>query len=562
MYEEYFGLKRKPFSIVPDPSYFFMSEGHREALAHLLYGIQNEGGFVLLTGEVGTGKTTACRRLLQLIPDDVDVAFILNPKVTAPELLAAICDEFGIKYPKNTTSIKTLVSRINDYLIKVHEKDRRAVVIIEEAQNLEPEVLEQIRLLTNLETNQRKLLQMIMLGQPELRDMLAKPDLRQLSQRITARYHLGPLTREEVPKYVEYRLSVAGLLRGTLFPPRVTGRLYRLTGGVPRLINAICDRALLGAYVQGNDRVDMETLAKAAREVLGDGTYGRWPKGRLRLTVLIVVLALLVASAAFYEFWASHRLSSFVRLAAVKKTTSVADPKAKKPASISPPAAIVSNPVPTYQSVLPTGTLDIPADTKRSDTKDAAYRAIFQEWKIDYSPRSGRTIRAQARRSGLGYLSARGGIADLRQMNRPAVLRLTDPTGAGYYAVLIALKGDTATFKIGTETRLVATREIALRWDGDYTVLWRQPPGFAGGIWVGRKGPLVDWLAARLAAASGKKLSDEQHVYDRSFVEQVKQFQLSRGITPDGVVGPKTIIALGSSVPDGDPVLFHQAEGN
>ena len=271
MYQEYFGLTRKPFSIVPDPRYVYMSAGHREALAHLMYGIKSDGGFVLLTGEVGTGKTTVCRRLLQMVPEDTDVAFILNPKLTVEELLESICDEFGIKYPEGNKSIKVFVTLINDYLLDVHARGRKAVLIIEEAQNLKPEVLEQIRLLTNLETNDHKLLQMIMLGQPELRDMLSQEGLRQLSQRITARYHLGPLTEEEVPEYVNFRLSAAGLIRGQLFPPPVMKRLYRLSKGIPRLINVLCDRALLGAYVQGKEQVDMKTLMTAAREISGKG---------------------------------------------------------------------------------------------------------------------------------------------------------------------------------------------------------------------------------------------------------------------------------------------------
>ena len=197
MYKEYFGLKENPFSIAPDPHYFYMSEGHREALAHLVYGINSDGGFILLTGEVGTGKTTVCRCLLEQLPENTEIAFILNPKLTVEELLAAICDEFGIRYPEGNRSNGVFVSAIYEYLLHIPEKGRRAILVIEEAQNLSLEVLEQIRLLTNLETSQRKLLQIILLGQPELREMLAQPQLRQLSQRVTARYHLGPLSQDE-----------------------------------------------------------------------------------------------------------------------------------------------------------------------------------------------------------------------------------------------------------------------------------------------------------------------------------------------------------------------------
>ncbi len=262
----YFGLAEAPFSIAPDPRYLYMSQRHQEALAHLLYGVNGDGGFVLLTGEVGAGKTTVCRCLLEQIPDSCDVAYIFNPKLTVEELLSTICVEFGIACPPGNTSIKVFVDCINAYLLDAHARGRHTVLIIDEAQNLSADVLEQMRLLTNLETNQRKLLQIILLGQPELAAMLERPELRQLAQRIVARYHLGPLTKPEVAAYVRHRLEVSGAQR-QLFPAGLMGRLYRLSGGVPRVINVLCDRALLGAYVQGKERVDRATLAQAAREV-------------------------------------------------------------------------------------------------------------------------------------------------------------------------------------------------------------------------------------------------------------------------------------------------------
>jgi general secretion pathway protein A len=227
MYKEYFGLKENPFSIAPDPRYFYMSKGHSEALAHLVYGVNTDGGFILLTGEVGTGKTTVCRCLLEHLPENTEVAFILNPKLTVEELLATICDEFGISYPEGNKSNKIFVSAINDHLFNAHEMGKRAILILEEAQNLSIDVLEQIRLLTNLETNQRKLLQIVLIGQPELRRLLVHPRLRQLNQRITVRYHLAPLLKEEIPAYVNHRLSVAGHIRGQQFSQKPLSELYR-----------------------------------------------------------------------------------------------------------------------------------------------------------------------------------------------------------------------------------------------------------------------------------------------------------------------------------------------
>ncbi len=267
MYQDYFHLTRMPFSIAPDPYFMFMSERHREALSHLLYGVQGEGGILLLTGEVGTGKTTLCRCLLEQIEAQCNVAIILNPKMSVEELLASICDEFHIHVPVQAPSVKVLVDAINAHLLDANAKGRRAVLIIDEAQNLRVDVLEQIRLLTNLETNTRKLLQIILIGQPELQDMLRRPELRQVAQRIVARYHLGPLTRLEVAAYVVHRLRISGT-QTPVFPYSLIGSLYRLTGGVPRLINLVCDRALLGTYVQRQLQVTPKTLEKAAREVI------------------------------------------------------------------------------------------------------------------------------------------------------------------------------------------------------------------------------------------------------------------------------------------------------
>ncbi|HMK61815.1 MAG TPA: AAA family ATPase [Dissulfurispiraceae bacterium] len=277
MYKDYFRLRDLPFSISPDPAYLYMSNQHREALAHLIYGIKSDSAFVLLTGEVGTGKTTVCRCMLEQLTDNYDTAFILNPKLTEEELLASICEEIRIAYPAEAPTVKNLVDRINHHLLDSHSAGRRTILVIDEAQNLSPSVLEQLRLLTNLETNRCKLLQIILIGQPELRKMLDKPELRQLSQRITARFHLDPLSKDDISNYVGHRLAVAGARR-QLFAQAAMNKLYALSGGIPRLINLICDRALLGTYTQGRTRVNKRTLSRAAHEVLG----GKRPAVQLR----------------------------------------------------------------------------------------------------------------------------------------------------------------------------------------------------------------------------------------------------------------------------------------
>ncbi len=267
MYWEYFGFEENPFSISPDPRYLYMSKRHQEALAHLVYGIGEAGGFVLLSGEVGTGKTTICRSVIEQLPDNVDLAFVLNPRLNDVELLATICDEMAVPYPRSDPSLKVLVDRLNEHLLRAHAIGRQPVLLIDEAQNLDPKVLEQIRLLTNLETNKRKLLQIVLIGQPELNELLAQPDLRQLDQRITARYHLRPLTPQETGGYIRHRLQVGGAPTD-IFSEAAIRRIFRATGGIPRLINTLCDRCLLGAYAENKHKVDAKLVKSAAKEVI------------------------------------------------------------------------------------------------------------------------------------------------------------------------------------------------------------------------------------------------------------------------------------------------------
>ncbi len=296
MYHAYFGIEESPFSITPDPRYLYMSRGHQEALALLVYGVSESGGFVLLTGEVGTGKTSVCRCLLEQLPDTADVALILNPRLNALELLATICDELGVAHPEDTNSLKVLVDLLNEHLLAVHAKGRHAVVIIDEAQNLSPEVLEQVRLLTNLETAKRKLLQIILIGQPELSDLLNRKEMRQLVQRITARYHLQPLDRAETRAYIQHRLAVGGLVPD-LFDRAANNALYRYSRGIPRLINSLCERCLLGAYVQGRKDITRSIVRQAAAEVLGK-VPGRLRLGRAAVPAIaapvLAVLALFI----------------------------------------------------------------------------------------------------------------------------------------------------------------------------------------------------------------------------------------------------------------------------
>ncbi len=297
MYEAFFGLAEPPFSITPDPRYLFPSSRHTEALGHLFYGVSAAGGFIQLTGEVGTGKTTVVRSLLAREPADVDIALVLNPRVTVTEFLQTLCEELAVPVTEaQKTSVKSLVDALTARLLEAHAAGRRVAVLIDEAHLLERDVLEQVRLLTNLETSTRKLLQIILIGQPELRDLLAREDLRQVAQRITGRLHLDPLAATETAAYVRHRLRVAGATR-EIFSPAALRELHRQSGGLPRLINVIADRAMLGAFARDRHEISTALVREAAAEVSGVSSGSRfW--GWTALVVCLLVLA-----AGVWIFW-------------------------------------------------------------------------------------------------------------------------------------------------------------------------------------------------------------------------------------------------------------------
>jgi general secretion pathway protein A len=527
MYKEYFGLKERPFSIAPDPRYLYMSRHHQEALAHLLYGIQS-GGFVLLTGDVGTGKTTISRCLLEQMPGNTDVAFILNPKMTVHELLATFCDELVINYPEGNTSVKVFVDRINEYLLDAYARGRRTVLIIEEAQNLSMDVLEQIRLLTNLETHQDKLLQIIMIGQPELREMLSRPEMAQLSQRVTARYHIGPLSAHEVGAYVQHRLAVAGAGR-RLFQEEAVDRLYRMSRGIPRLINVICDRALLGAYAQGKEHVDKATLVNATREVFGQHkgllithVFPKWLLGGISLMFLIAVLT------TFVHFRMRQADTEF-------------------------PDATLAAANATELEWKDEGTIQ--------ESKALAYQALFRNWGIPFPQVRGGNACRQARMHALRCLNGSGGFQKLVLLNRPAVLKLFDGKGRIFYAALVSLRQKNAELILGEKQIIVERSQVEKHWLGDYEILWKPPPGFRANIHPGHRGETIRWLNIQLAALQEwKPQHGNESVYHEDLVAQVKRFQLSHGLVPDGIIGPHTVILLQTAAHSGNPLLVHAKE--
>jgi general secretion pathway protein A len=542
MYTDHFGLEEAPFSIAPDPRYLYLSRAHREALAHLIYGVRADGGLVLLTGEVGTGKTTVCRCLLEQLPEDVEVAIVLNPKLTTVELLATICDEFRIAYEPGMSGVKGYIDRINAYLLQAHAEQRRSLLIIDEAQNLSPDVLEQLRLLTNLETSQRKLLQIILLGQPELRDLLRRPELRQLAQRITARFHLGPLQREEIAAYVAHRLGVAGL-RHQVFTPAALTRLYRLSGGIPRVINLLCDRALLGAFARSQTKVSRALLGQAAGEVFGTDQLSLWERGRKSLLWLAGGLALVAAGAAVaaaYLVWFDRAPPHPV----------------PAPIEVAEPADAPAPPPPPLPEVAPT-----PPTLPAGGSEAAAYRALFARWGLDYNADLPGLYCRDAGLNALGCLARKGSLRNLQHLNRPAVLTLYPQGEQAVYAALLGLDQDQARLVIDGQELTLSTQLLEQAWLGDFTLFWRHPPGYAGELKPGDRSPAVTWLGQALASLQGQALLPTSDLlFDAAMTAEVKKFQLRAGLVPDGIVGPQTLIHLNTQLGSDEPQLTQTSE--
>ena len=530
LYAAYFGIEGRPFSIAPDPRFLYLSDRHREALAHLLFGL-NEGGFVQLTGEVGTGKTTLCRALLEQIPERVDVALLLNPRLDALELVAAVCDELGVAEPEDPRSLRQRVDALNRHLLRTHAEGRRTVVIIDEAQNLDPGVLEQVRLLTNLETAEEKLLQIILIGQPELRVLLARPELRQLAQRSTARYHLEPLDAAETRGYVRHRLRVAGCVR-PLFTRAALSAVYRLTGGIPRLINILCDRALLGAYVEDADRVGLRILSRAAREVLPPAqgpipARRRWPR--------LLAGGLLLATAATATWWYRDRASPAPMAGAVVapgEPAPAAAPEAAPP--LSPPAVV------SPSEADPAGLLAAAAARP-----DATWAALFRAW--GYALPEGVSDEAACRRAeaaGLRCLAGRGAWQQLLQLDRPALLWLRDAGGAEYPVLLRALAGDRATLEAGGVEAAWPVDTLSRHWMGRHLLLWR-PLADGAVLRPGMRHPAVATLRARLRRAGfGLPPAADSQGFDPELEAAVRRFQRERGLRADGIVGARTQMKL------------------
>ena len=563
MYASFFGLKHEPFSIAPDPRYLFMSERHREALAHLLYGVKGGGGgFVMLTGEIGAGKTTVCRCLLEQIPKRCNVAYIFNPKLTSLELLKTVCDEFHVPYTQagsGRPTVKDYLDPLNKFLLETHAIGQNNVLIIDEAQNLSASVLEQLRLLTNLETNQRKLLQIVLIGQPELRTMLARPELEQLAQRVIARYHLGALTEAETAQYLRHRLGVAGLATANPFSRRAMRRIHQRSRGVPRRINLLADRALLGAYADGLARVDRRIVDKAAAEVFGPSERLQWLHRMAPWGIGVGAGAVLAAAATLWitrdvRPAAADRGNAATAPAASAASAAAAGPgrsgasanagalsrTATATATASAAAAAGIDAKPVFISAADLSTRFAAPLRREAD----AWRELAPLWPVGGPDPAADPCASRASSNWLCFKSSSAGLALIRQLDRPGILTLRDDAGRPVHALLVALSERSGTLRMGGQSLAVELVSLANLWQGDFATYWQAPGSYQRPLGEGDSGALVDELAARLASAHGQAPPAAPQRFDAALRSRVQAFQLAHGLRPDGVAGPTTFMQL------------------
>ncbi|MBL4607525.1 MAG: AAA family ATPase [Pseudomonadales bacterium] len=542
-----------------------MSEQHQDALAHLLYGIQEGEGFVLLTGDIGTGKTTLCRSLLEQTPDYVEVAYIFNPKLSALELLLSICDEF--KVPLNdegrSLTIKQAIDKINGYLLDQHSRNRHSVLIIDEAQNLSTDVLEQIRLLTNLETNSKKLLQIILIGQPELRDVFQKPELEQLAQRITARFHIGPLTLAELEHYLSHRIYIAGGSKRPLFNKGAIKTLHKLTRGIPRLINTVSDRALLAAYVHTRSQVTKEEIVSAAAEILNKPTSTRKPspyRNKILASSLAVSLAL-----AFSLYMFAPKIQRYF-LAVILDSQAVTQGSAYSVPATAPPqkplssyetgltgnrgGAITESPSIDQQPTLVTETVSISA----KELRFLARQALLTRWSLDSPFKPGDDFCAFAENHELRCLKGSHTLANLIKLNRPAVIQLTGEGSQQYFATINKVTDQEVELIIGGLSQTLSLDDLESSWTGQFELLWRPPFQYSEGISAKSSATSIQWFRHQLDVAASKPESNLP-IYIAPIDMQIRLFQRETGLETDGVAGPETIITINTLSNAPSPLL-------
>lgn len=546
MYESFFGLSREPFSVAPDPRFLYLSQQHRDALGYLNYGLRRAGGFVLLTGEIGAGKTTVWRSFLEQLPSGLDVAYVVNPKMSVQALLKRLCESLQVELPPDADrpgAEADLIDALHGHLLLSHAQGRRTLVVVDEAQALALPVLEQLRLLTNLVTNEDKLVQVLLIGQPELRQLLEHPELAPVAQRIVARFHLKALSRDETEAYVVHRLTVAGLTGPLPFDDEAIRRIHRLCQGTPRRINVLCDRALTLACERGQHRVDKDLVDQAAAEVFDLPALRNRPLQAVRwLAGGAVGAAVLFGLTQWGPFGPARPATNALATAASAASVPVE-------ASSAPPAT------PARPPVLATAPHANPADPLaplfvHPLNEAQAWQRLAALWQVQLPASDAPCASAPA--AGLRCHTSQGGMGAVRLLDRPGWLTLTTPEGRSTRVLLRRLKGDEAELDTGDGRALtVPLLKIASAWRGEFNTLWRSPPDTPGDGLLVADGPTGVWLAERLARLDGGRPQDDA----ASLADRIRTFQIAQGLKADGLPGPLTLMRLNHATGVEEPRL-------
>lgn len=563
MYEAYYGLREKPFNLTPDPKYLYLSEKHKEAFAHLLFGIKNRSGFVMVTGEIGTGKTTICRTLLGQLDENTEVAFIFNPYLSPEELLRKINEDFGIATA--ATSARGLIDELNDYLLDRNARGKNCVLVIDEAQNLTPAVLEQIRLLSNLETETQKLLQIVLIGQPELMQVLSLHELRQLNQRITARYHLQPLSREETKQYISYRMRVAGARRRIYFTAPALRSIFKISGGTPRVINALCDRSLLIGYTKEMRDISPKIVKQAWKEVRGEQPKRKlWPQVRVWLpspAITTACILILFVAAVFRDFDISNLLSPSPANVSAPQTANASTPvqqpaPAKRDVAFAAPVPIAEKPVEVAPPVEKPLDTTIAGFVDRQDPtagRTAAIQGILRAWNMQLLSNlpANDSIDALTKFATDNDFSCEVMKLTLEQIeaiNLPALIKVHGRTRSIWTAVVGAEGNDLRITTASNEVTMVPREKLNECYLNEALVWWRDPNPETVILKGGMSGEDVRMLQVQLRTL-GRLNQSPNGNFDQATSDAIKTIQKDVGLRIDGAAGRHTRMVLSSWMP-------------
>ncbi len=570
MYQSFFGLTCEPFSVAADPRFIYRSPAHRQALAHLKFGLHRGTGFILLTGEIGAGKTTVCRSFIRRLHPVFDVALVVNPRLDARALLARVCEDLRIELQAGTVD---LIDAIHGHLLLSHAAGRRTLIVVDEAQALSLDVLEQLRLLTNLDSSGGKL-QVFLIGQPELRTMLQQPVLEPVAQRVVARFHLSALPERETALYIAHRLSVAGLFGPVPFDEAALHRIHHLCAGVPRRINVLCGRVMHTAEAASIRTITQEMVEEAAHEVFDDPpkvevvddeppatamSMPAEPQPRWPALLGVAGSAVLVGALAVWTLNGHGSPPAALPSIAAASPTPAPAAAAPTPAPASAPVSMSATNVPAAPLAAPASPpADKPLPFDRIETffataepdESVAWRSLARLWGAALGPSPPCDAAASA---GLRCYRTSGGLETVRQLDRPGLLKLTNSQGRVVYALLVGLSDSGAAIRSGDTEMVLPLSALAGRWHGEFATLWRSPPGYRVGGSIGAGNAFSDWMGERLSIVDGAspKANDLE-----TLAARVSVFQLAHGLEPDGRVGPQTLMQLNLASKVDEPRLL------